>query len=1179
MRLSNTVLMLFVVSSFAAAGHIAPLGKKLGERYQTLRPDEKEIVIIYFADKGDRAKVAAYDARQLVSERSLKRRLKTRPSESLVDAADFPLEQAYVRAVGQNVVMVRHQLKWFNAVSAVATRRQMEVIRTMPFVKEIDLVGRWKRDASKENLSAAKGILGAPRTQGAASLDYGPSFTQLNQINVPAVHDLGFYGQGVVICMFDDGVRLQTHEAFGSMNIIAQHDFVDHKASVVPYDPSAGWHGTSTLSAIGGYKPGQLIGPAFKADFILARTENDSSETPIEEDNWAKGIEWADSIGVDVTSTSLVYLTFNPPYTSWTWQNMDGNTTLITRAADRAVGLGIVVVNAAGNSGYNASHNTLMAPADGDSVITAGAVDASGSRASFSSVGPTFDGRIKPDIMAMGVSDYLASAGGNSSYGSGDGTSFSCPLSAGVAALVLCANPHLTPMQVREAMRQTASNAGSPNNLIGWGILNALAAVNYYGSSPHVTGMAFEDVNGNGQRDPGEPRVQGVTFRLSGASAESTVTDVHGVYLFDTLALGHYVLSENVPSGWVLTSNVSNADSVTLDSLTKSVGRQEFGNFRLGAIHGVVFEDFNANGAMDPGEHGLAGVKISLSGGSAASTITDSAGNFSFTGVGPGTTAVSESLASGRVQTLPAGNFSVVMHSGIDTTGLNFGVFRFGTIRGLVFNDANGNGVRDSGEVGLARWNVHLNGPVSAVDTTDSTGNFVFANLGPGTYTVSESTHAGWFLTLPSGSGTSTVTMTSGLDSTGFAFGNFYPSTVGYYARAGWNLLSLPLRVTDGRRSSIYPSSQSSAFIYGHGYKIADTIVNNIGYWLKFASFDSIPIHGEQRFLDTVHVRQGWNLIGTLSVPVAVENIIQTPDSILKPFFSYDAQYGTYNILTPFDTLFPNRGYWVKASSNGEFVLSSGGMRIHPAVVPSIVTSLESMNMITVQDRDGKSRTLYFGGHEGVPQDVAVVELPPRPPQEAFDVRFSNGFAVWVSPKGSGDASVPIDIQGARFPLEVSWDLKGEGGSYTLSYESASDAHTPSWDIEVSGTGNVTITDSHVRILNLKKNGSSTVLQTTPKEFQLEQNYPNPFNPTTVIGYQLPVQSYVTLRVYNVLGQEVRTLVDGIQDAGVSSVGWGATNNSGMSVPSGLYFYRLEAAGMGGDGKSFVKVRKMLMMK
>ena len=137
-------------------------------------------------------------------------------------------------------------------------------------------------------------------------MSYGPSYTQLDQIKVPELHALGYYGQGVTVGVFDNGFRLLTHHAFDSMHIIATYDFVDHKVSVVPNNPSTsfGSHGVNTLSTIGGYYPGQLIGPAFKADFILARTENDSSETPVEEDNWAMAIQWADSIGVDVTSTS-----------------------------------------------------------------------------------------------------------------------------------------------------------------------------------------------------------------------------------------------------------------------------------------------------------------------------------------------------------------------------------------------------------------------------------------------------------------------------------------------------------------------------------------------------------------------------------------------------------------------------------------------------------------------------------------------------------------------------------------------------------------------------------------------------------------------------------------------------------------------------------------------------------
>jgi subtilisin family serine protease len=184
---------------------------------------------------------------------------------------------------------------------------------------------------------------------------------------------------------------------------------------------------------------------------------------------------------VDVTSTSLGYFTYDPPFENWTWEDMNGNTTVITRAADMAVARGIVVVNSAGNAGGNPDHNTLVAPADGDSVIAAGAVISTGERANFSSVGPTTSNppRIKPDVMAQGVSVYCASSEFPDGYRTASGTSLSCPLIAGVAALIIHARPDATPLQIADAMRMTANNASSPNNEYGWGILDAVAAIDY----------------------------------------------------------------------------------------------------------------------------------------------------------------------------------------------------------------------------------------------------------------------------------------------------------------------------------------------------------------------------------------------------------------------------------------------------------------------------------------------------------------------------------------------------------------------------------------------------------------------------------------------------------------------------------------------------------------------------
>jgi subtilisin family serine protease len=290
----------------------------------------------------------------------------------------------------------------------------------------------------------------------------------------------------VIIGVFDNGFRLPDHEAFQSMSILATYDFVDGKESVVPENPSYsfGSHGISVLSVIGGYVAGTLIGPAFRATYLLARTENDSSETPVEEDYWVAAIEWADSLGVQVTNTSLGYLYYDSPYEDWTWEDMDGRTTVISQAATMAARKGIVVCNSAGNNGYHPERNTLNAPADADSILAVGAANSDGSRASFSSVGPTTDvpSRIKPDITAQGAQIIAASGANPTGYILTQGTSLSSPLAAGTAALLIQAKPDASPMEIIQALKGTASQASSPDNLYGWGILDAVNAI------VHLTG-------------------------------------------------------------------------------------------------------------------------------------------------------------------------------------------------------------------------------------------------------------------------------------------------------------------------------------------------------------------------------------------------------------------------------------------------------------------------------------------------------------------------------------------------------------------------------------------------------------------------------------------------------------------------------------------------------------------
>ncbi len=234
-------------------------------------------------------------------------------------------------------------------------------------------------------------------------------------------------------------------------------------------------HGLQVMSTIMGFRSGELVGPAYGATAILAMTEDTGSETPIEEDNWVAAVEWVEALGADLITSSLGY------YYWYDYSDMDGDTAVTTVAADLAVSRGLAVFVSAGNERQNASFPHILAPADGDSVIAAAAVNLDGVVASFSSPGPTYDGRIKPDLSAQGVGNFVASYWDDETYSTADGTSFAAPLLAGVATLMLERVPSLTPMQIREALRATADRAANPDNDYGWGVIDAYAAVAYWG--------------------------------------------------------------------------------------------------------------------------------------------------------------------------------------------------------------------------------------------------------------------------------------------------------------------------------------------------------------------------------------------------------------------------------------------------------------------------------------------------------------------------------------------------------------------------------------------------------------------------------------------------------------------------------------------------------------------------
>jgi serine protease AprX len=481
--LNYLILMTAVILFYSFDNYGSKMSDELSRKISYQNAEDKDLVWIYFTDKGENIDSRLSSPELFLTAKSIERRMKRVKSENIFDERDIPVNSNYINELTSSGLIIKNKSKWFNAVSCYANKIQLENIISKSFIKKIELVGRYKKSSAEESDNQDNGI--SFQNENTSLINYGPSLSQSNIIDVPPVHDRGFTGDGVLIASFDAGFDNLQHDCFNRMRSkgLRTYDFVNGDTIVADGEGrmGSGAHGTLTLSLVCGYDEGHLVSPAFNSTFILAKTENTNSETPLEEDNWVAAAEWADSLGADIITSSLGYLEFQSPYPSYTWQSMDGNTATITIAADIAVSKGIVVVTSAGNRGYNISHNTLEAPADGDNVITVGAVTSISQRASYSSVGPTYDGRIKPDVMAMGSFNYCATPfiGGQHNYVSGaTGTSLSCPMVAAVCALVLCANPNLTPIQVRNIIRETAyNNSLPPNNLTGWGIVDALAAV------------------------------------------------------------------------------------------------------------------------------------------------------------------------------------------------------------------------------------------------------------------------------------------------------------------------------------------------------------------------------------------------------------------------------------------------------------------------------------------------------------------------------------------------------------------------------------------------------------------------------------------------------------------------------------------------------------------------------
>jgi len=388
-----------------------------------------------------------------------------------IDSTDLPVNPAYVSQIENLSVNVHNKSKWMNGLTIMITDTSiLSQVRALPFVSFIEFTG--------ENNGP---LLAKAQNAKQDSTSYGITDTQINQLNGKYLHNLGYKGKGIQIAVIDGGFsNVNVNHAFDSLRL--QGRLLGIKDVINPavdfYSTDA--HGAMVLSIMTGNIPGQYLGSAPEASYWLIRTEYVPTEYKVETDYWCTGIEFADSVGVDVVNSSLGYFTFYNPTMNFTYADMTGKVSRASRAAEIAAKKGIVVVVSAGNEGNDDWHY-IGSPADADGIITVGAVTTSGNKSTFTSYGPSFDGRVKPEVCAVGTSTALINIAGVPTYG--NGTSFSSPLMAGMMACLLqlykANNPNPDIQTLLNSVFKSGNSYLNPTDSLGYGIPNLVLAEQY----------------------------------------------------------------------------------------------------------------------------------------------------------------------------------------------------------------------------------------------------------------------------------------------------------------------------------------------------------------------------------------------------------------------------------------------------------------------------------------------------------------------------------------------------------------------------------------------------------------------------------------------------------------------------------------------------------------------------
>ncbi|MBI3194511.1 MAG: T9SS type A sorting domain-containing protein, partial [Ignavibacteriae bacterium] len=678
---------------------------------------------------------------------------------------------------------------------------------------------------------------------------------------------------------------------------------------------------------------------------------------------------------------------------------------------------------------------------------------------------------------------------------------------------------------------------------------------NYQGSS--ISGKKYEDVAGDGET-AGDPTLNGWTIELYNGESlvASTTTSGNGDYEFGNLAPGNYIVQEVIQQGWLQTYPEGGSYSVTISSGSNVTGK-DFANFELGSISGVKFLDFDGDSVKDVGEVGMANWEITLVEGESTVAVdtTDELGQYSFTGLTAGSYMVEEVMQDGWYQTVPAdGNYQIDVVSGTVETGKNFGNFEYGTVSGTKWFDRDSSGTRNIACEGmLPNIKIVLVGTSTSPDTatTDANGEFTFTNVPAGVFSLTEANNPLWNQTYPANGTPYSITMVSGLDTTGLEFGNFYVPDTGKFRTfilTDFNAARRAPQKSGFIRNPTAGNVRDTVFIRkGFGLENANdsgylrigvrrpdsALVNNWGWF-----FHRWQVYKGGAVKHWIYNKKAW---GTKRDPKTKQQVPRNPafylgivgEQVTETYFGNAGNHLTMELTT----LKTN----VAASDLG--------------ITP------QGLGDLIYVCRDTTADSLFVG--KSIRTIIALADTALTMGRTIRNVSASQIDTTYRVPVSylilidSVIARVNREFRGTKVDTISTKPLKIKGikGLYKVSYLMR-DSLAP------------------VPLAHFEPNYAT---EETPATFKLEQNYPNPFNPMTTIQFELQVPSKVSLTLYNLLGQEVATLLNNVDmEDGVQAIEIDATNFS-----SGVYFYKLETSGLDEDGlkHSFQNVKKMTLIK